>query len=641
MGTFSQAAFRNAEGRVVATGPFHDIDALPLDFEIADEGFVAHDGAFVSRAEATAALNSDHPIQSEELGLEKKEKTQIKQYTFSEPTPSDGGWLKVVAHHQGQQVGTLTVSAKSTSRSGHPHDGYHKIGKADVHPLHRGNGVYGKMLQLASAHVKKLGARGLVSPGEWREEKATGAWERLATKVKGVQRRPGLEPDAPDFFLSEKMSTTSLQTESSPENVDHEWIIQFEHWLKSRQKIQKSDALSQLVSRHGNLGITPNGEDREIAEHMAGQSPENTPEFRAARFLAGKVAPTDEDIRMAMVMYDHDFELAALYAHGLPRNDSFRQMLRSTMELEARPEGLDKSNPENFAVAQMPRIVEAGAEDSGQVVEALRRAEATGNVHAVSLDGKHSKGAAIATDPEDHKKWLIKPGSGKVSPARGVSQEAASQTRREVAFYKIAEICGLSEFFPEAYLVKLDGIEVSVMELLASDYKGLDKVRKKSGMDPRKIFEPYRKNGILFRWALLDWILGNADRHANNIMIHGDEVKLIDHGTTFAGPDFDPAHDPRKSFIPFYLRAWSPFNFSSLDGTDKEAQMPTLDNRIEVEFGTWIDSVPEDKLQSIMEQYGINPEPSLARLRDIKMAKPEYRAHRLIGLWAGTVRPQS
>lgn len=571
------------------------------------------------------------------VDLTKKEKRSLREYTFSPPEPEEGGMLKVSATHAGQTVGTLTIAAKPMVRPNHSYDGYHEIGRADVHAYHRGNGVYGKMLQVAAQHVKKMGSRGLVSPGEWREDKATKAWERLASKIPAVKKRPGQEPENPDFFLSEEENVEPLGSESSPDNIEHEWFVEFMRWLANRQDLNKSVDLSNLLDR--NLSNAHHTRaDEEIAVLMSGASHHHSPEFKAAKFLANGKNVSEDQIRNSLVLYDHDFELAALHAYGLPRNKQFVEMLRATMKMGSPELELSKADIE---VAALPRHFEAVLPDGKEVAAALQRAQSAGTVKAVKLGGKHSKGTAIAVDPKTNKRWLMKPGSGQLSPARGVRQEKASQSRREVAFYKLAELGGVQDAFPGAYLMNVDGVEVAVMELLDTDYQSLDKAKRKMRVDPRPLFEPHRKDGSLYKWAALDWILGNADRHANNIMVKDKKLKLIDHGTTFAGSDFDPALDLNKSFIPYYLRAWSRFNFTALEPRDRAAQMPTMDQRKVHEFGQWVEELPEEKFQQIMELYGINPEPSLARLRDLKSAKPEQRAQRLIGLWAGTLRPQS
>lgn len=66
-----QAAFRSTDGEVHGTGPLHNVEALPNGFQVAEEGFLTDTGDFVSREQATQELHVDHPIQSEELDLQK------------------------------------------------------------------------------------------------------------------------------------------------------------------------------------------------------------------------------------------------------------------------------------------------------------------------------------------------------------------------------------------------------------------------------------------------------------------------------------------------------------------------------------------------------------------------------------------
>ncbi|WNM70334.1 kinase [Myxococcus phage Mx1] len=614
--------------------PTHD-KALSVDSESAREGFAT-------------SWRKPAPLQK-----------AVKGYSFTEPVPDGSGWQHTIhAVHNGKRVGTLVFTSKPNATPGHPHQGYHKIQEADVSALHRGNGIYGRLLQNASMWVKKQGSRGLVSPGPFRSEAASGAWDRLSTKVKAVQRRPSPDPDAPDFFLHEKEVPEALQGFTSEENIRHEWLVEFKRWLEKKPgvgtpeeidealehadtaaaatAVMKSEPnpLGELAARHGNLVSGPTEEDQEIARHMSGFDSNTAPEFEAARFLAGGVRAPDDSVRIALILYDHDTELAALRAYGLPRNDAYRRLLRSTMEMKALKKG-------EFDVSAIPRDIRAAVPEAEPCAKALRRALAAGAIHSIKLDGKHSKGTAVATDPETGRKWLVKPGSGKLSPAAGVREEAASQSRREAAFYEIAAQSGLEAYLPETHLILMDGVETAVMELLAADYKGLEKLRRTKSLDPVKLFEKYRKDGTLFKWAFLDWVLGNADRHANNIMVSPDhEVKLIDHGTTFAGQSFNPANDP-KSFVPFYLRAWKPNSFSAMDAGEKEAAMPTLDHHAEAEFGAWTETLPFEAFVQIMQKYGINPEPALARWNQLRRSRPEFRAHQLVALWSGALPSQS
>lgn len=64
---FQQAAFLGTDGKVYGTGPFHDLNAVPESVDIADEGFLTHDGRFLNRKQASDLVNSSKPIQSEQM----------------------------------------------------------------------------------------------------------------------------------------------------------------------------------------------------------------------------------------------------------------------------------------------------------------------------------------------------------------------------------------------------------------------------------------------------------------------------------------------------------------------------------------------------------------------------------------------
>lgn len=226
MSKIKEAAFKDGEGHVVGTGPFHNIGELPEDFKVAEEGFLDDQNHFLSRDQAAKEAGIAHPVESEELSLHKS----LKEYDFEGPAPDPASatQLRIRALHNGKPVGSLTFAANPNLNERHPYFGYHTIGQADVHPLHRGNGIYGRMLQLAALHVKKgLKSKGLVSRGEWRTEAATGAWQRLAAKNK-VKQFPSREPESPDFFMSEK------ENETSPDHIEHEFVIEFNRWLSAR-----------------------------------------------------------------------------------------------------------------------------------------------------------------------------------------------------------------------------------------------------------------------------------------------------------------------------------------------------------------------------------------------------------------------
>jgi hypothetical protein len=647
---FSQAAFRHrGTGQVIPTGSCHDLNQLPCGgehLEDYDDGFVDGTGNFYTRDEARN-LASDVPLNydgnvlhSEDLFLSESFFKSLKDYVFDGPEqdPVAPSQLRIKARHQGKVVGELTFAGKANSNPNHPYHQYHLIAQANVHPLHRGNGLYGRLIQLASDHVKRhFRSRGVVSPGEWRSEKATAAWMRLADKLKGVKSRPGKEPDAPDFFLSSKDVPKPLQDETDPEFLTHEFKVMFQRWLNGELEFDDetpfsfAKAESALTSLAGDQDeVPPLSDDAEsIAAHQAAPDLTELPEFKAAHFLVGGARASEEAIRVAMTQYADDTELAALRAYGLPRNEHYRGVLRQIMDMQS----LRKAEIE---VAAIPREIKAANAEAEAVTEAVRRAYAAASVQEIKLDGKHSKGTAVATDPESKDKWLLKPGSGKMSPSQGVSEEPqVTQSAREACAYDVATLFGINQYLPEARLLFVDDNEVAAMSLLATSYESMEKLQKER--DPRKILAPYLQNLALPKWAAFHWIIGNPDCHANNIMVDGDDVKLIDHGSAFAGVAFAPAQDP-KSFIPFYLRAWAGDEWATLDPFEKQDAMPSLSRELQQEFSAWLDSIDEAKFTRILTSYGFqNTQPMLARLQQLRAPGPLARWEEVTGLWSGVL----
>jgi hypothetical protein len=629
---FAQAAFRHRlTGHVTCTGSFHDITALPCGGEHVDDyddGFLANDGKFYTRAEArnvaSVPLNHDGvKLHSQDLHLSELVKS-VRDYSFEGPVQTGHLYTVKAKAKDGKTVGQLTFHASAVSDAKHPHYGYHRIDQADVSALHRKRGLYGRMLQLGSMFVRThLKSRGLVSEGQWRSEAATGAWEKLANK-KPVQKLAGLEPDAPDFRMSEKDQPRKL-AESDLTSLKHEFLIAWNQWVKRRTLRKDEFDLYQLVQ--SNLSDVGD-EHHEVACSMLGVPPEQLPEFQAARFMANAVVVTPETLRLALLCYEQDLEMAALFAYNLPRTEDSRAALRSVMGLQA----LHKAELE---VAALPRQVEAVFPEGAEFAQALQRAFVAGAVQPVKLGGKHSKGTALAVDPKTHRKYLVKPGSGATSPSAGVNEQVASQSRREVAFSQAAKALGLDPYLPEAHLVRLDGQEVAVMDLLAPTYRNLNQKRRDPEFSARGLFERYRKSGDLFRWAAMDMLFGNPDRHAGNVMVGPEgEIGLIDHGTSFAGFGFDPAADD-KSFIPCYLRAWSNENFTVLAPDRRLALMPTADPHARELFSDWVEKISAPHIAQILGQYGILHDPTLARLDAVRAVAPDQRLEWVLSFWAG------
>lgn len=732
----SQAALKGTNGVVYPCGPMHDISVLPTEIEVAEEGFLTSNGDFLNRDQAAKELHTDHPVHSEELNdLVKKEGGN---YTISPPQKISDKLHEIKLLHQNKPVGHLRFYSTPVNTPGHKHFGYHRIETAEVGALHRGRGLYGKMLNNAASYVKgTLKSKGLLSEGHWRSEAATGAWNRLAAKNKKVQKLPGLEPDTPDFRLNEKQNLDLIKYQPtttfpklglndnrretpiliSPKEINtRNGLLRNALSLKYNKKVPQSinERISVLTNaKNGAKPVSgrtgPGGpvntsyaKDRvtKLHEdaHMMFNRVNNKYGPKAALNLTQNLYNhIPEDSRNALNQYvKHKYggakppdtkyyeeHLAHLVSYlnnpnerknfhskqpghwdpinnhltdkGIEYQTKMKQGYRALQGASkiANKNWLKKIVPvknlnktewfpslEEIAFAQnffneeielnqdlikndmdvsvIPRIVKPFNLSAQETAKRIQRAFDSNSVHTIQLKGKHIKGSALARDPETEIVYLLKPGYGNLSPAQGVREESASQSRREVAFPKMAAVMGLGYFFVKAELIYLDGMEVAALEFLPSNFKGLDKWKKDPNVNLSLIFNNFLKNAILYKWATIDYLLGQPDRHAGNIMMdNAFNVKLIDHGSAFAGIAFDPAGDS-KSFVPYYLRVFSPRKFTMLTPSERLKTLPFLSKFDDDLLKYWLDDLSEGKILNLYNEYGINSEPFIERLKIIR-----------------------
>ena len=175
------------------------------------------------------------------------------------------------------------------------------------------------------------------------------------------------------------------------------------------------------------------------------------------------------------------------------------------------------------------------------------------------------------------------------------------------------------------------------MELLGIKFSNFGSKKREDPALPARILEPYRQNATLFKWSLIDYVLGNPDRHSQNMMVDPEErrIKLIDHGSALAGESFDPATDD-NSFIPFYLRAWTNRKFKDMKTEERLRFMPGLDRRAEQLFDQWVADISDDKMVTILQDYHINPQPCYSRLSMVRaMPGPKWLV--LNKMWSGAI----
>lgn len=381
------------------------------------------------------------------------------------------------------------------------------------------------------------------------------------------------------------------------------------------------------------LSIEEHGESGVVSDLVGASNPFHKL-IEAAKLITNRDSIPLERARYAFVRFEDDPEAAALYAVGLQDNQTNRNALKAALETSP----MYKAEDAEEGRVKMPSSILPTDEDSKSMVGEIINAYKNGDVHRIDLNGKHSKGTLIARDPRTLHVWLIKPGSGGISPAAGVADETASQSSREAAFSHIARAWGLGDHVIRAELLNVDKQQWAALYMLPFDYQNADKWKKADGAFLLRTMEHYRQLGTLHKLAVLDFILGNPDRHAQNVMVsRRGEMVLIDHGSAFAGTNFAPGSD-KKSFVPFYLR-YNTKNFSTLPSdADRLNRMPRIPYMAQHELAEWIRKLDLDKMVEILQRFGINPAPEVARFHEIrKMANNEADLDRSINmLWVTT-----
>lgn len=357
------------------------------------------------------------------------------------------------------------------------------------------------------------------------------------------------------------------------------------------------------------------GVNADVVADMVGAHDELAAAAEAAAFLAGQPVPSRDALRMAMLQRDENVEEAALAAVGLPVDDQYRAALKAVMTASLAKAEVEVEKP----TEKLPEEVVSTTPGGERFAQLVRDAIKEKQLFPVKLGGKHSSGSLLAYSPKDQVRILLKPGSGHQNPAAGEHDLSASQAKREAAFYALAESLGLQEALPEAHLLLLDGQEYAAMKLLGMDYKNMNRLKSADAGAPRRLLHIYIADGTAHRWAALDYIGGNADRNAGNVMSRGHEVKLIDHGSAFAGDNFAPATD-LATFVPYYLRAAAPADFAQLDPVKKLHALPRLSPQRDVELANWLHKLDEKAIGDRLVRFGIDPGPTLRRLHDLKSA---------------------
>lgn len=349
--------------------------------------------------------------------------------------------------------------------------------------------------------------------------------------------------------------------------------------------------------------------------------------LRAAESLAGRRhdPTTLRDARHT----SQDMLTQALRSVGLEASADNKSAVESVLKLSDSEGKHEVESPLLYA-----QTVEAMMPDGKEFAHAIRRGYKTKNVRSSHLYGRHTKGSVLVKDPLGGKLYLIKTGAGGQNPAAGENEDPSSPSQREAAFYRAAGVFGLKSFLPECHLLALDEQPVAVLEFLHEDWETIEDLRESDSAVMNRVFEKYRHSGDLFRWAVMDYVLGQVDRHFANVMTNREKVKLIDEGSAFAGFQFNV--DDKAVFVPCYLRYTVPVDvdFHALPHEDRLQRMVYASSELQVELDSWIRSIRADDLEQALLPFGIDPKPSVMRLYQLQTA-PDHVDVAVCKAWSG------
>jgi len=278
-------------------------------------------------------------------------------------------------------------------------------------------------------------------------------------------------------------------------------------------------------------------------------------------------------------------------------------------------------------------VVPLRPRDDGLAVE-LSHAWNNKQVKPVKLDGKYSQGSKLIQ--ANGKTYLLKGEPLKQTGEDGESTPA----QREAAFPEMAVAmlergdALAKSFIPAALLLAGNHVYAAMEWKGGEDICTLDQLYRHNHADSQKVMADKLATGDLHKIACIDYVLGNPDRHGNNIMTDGKDIWFIDHAGAFVDI-LDPTNG--KTFVPFYLRVNVPpkVNFSELSQAQKLNAMsqPSLPSAGD-DIRAFLWACPIEKVVEIGKGFGIGPQPIWRRFeRVLNAVKGENPAIAINRLW--------
>lgn len=204
-----------------------------------------------------------------------------------------------------------------------------------------------------------------------------------------IPKKMGAEPSMYGKLQTEtnkQMKGMNNEGKIEPENAAPTWnfkVRKFEDeigpWLRS---LKKSDVTKDPTRSF---------------EVQLGYRPKRETAMAAGAMFSGKRDIESE--RNALVLKDGDYLAAAMQAHGISDPEALKQAM-ALVEAPKKAEDIETKLGD----------IQPATEDAKPFAEAIGRANRDGQIKKVHLDGVHSKGSYLATDPNGLT-YLIKPGA--------------------------------------------------------------------------------------------------------------------------------------------------------------------------------------------------------------------------------------
>lgn len=539
----------------------------------------------IPKGARTGVANGDYTYDYNHLLSPEHQKAGYKLEVLHRPAKPFVPPIRSNLYHNGELVGSV-VAHRTGKKALEPHV---YMGFEDKSP-HRGKGLGRALYEATYAHGAHNGYTHI--KGKEHTDDARKVHESLS-------RRHGLE--------------YKPRRAKSPEYPDSP-NLPYKYAIKSEQSFDYEEGMKIVGST---LSI-----DQPILEEILAKYPGLLEQIEAAKFLADGPNLSITTVEEAVRDTDGQPEEIALKLYDLPVNAENLRALRAIADI-------------GFQKSEHPVVKPFTSDPNTKVVDDVIAAYEKGKVEPVKLGGKHSHNSLYALNPQNQQRYILKPGGGKPSPAKGVSEQPATQTEREAGFWNMAQKWGVAEYYPEVSIVVIDAVDYAAITLLLG-YENLGDVRKENPNAPTEIFEKYN-DGTLHKWAVMDMVLGNPDRHEQNVMVRHDKVKLIDHGSAFAGIEFSPVDDTH-SFVPIYLRYRDQKAFKDLSVEERLDIMPRIVKNSQIEeLKGWVMGLQPSDLD--LSAFNVDTSACVYRLETLKMLAQGNEPIDLIinRWWAGDI----